>query len=528
MSEQCPTCGAPVGSGGGSGSDALIQHVTDYNDPHRTLSLVPRTYYGNSAPVVADGYKSGDWYVDVTNRVIYSCTSVAGEHGPELSWVPASTATAVTAAMLAAALAPYATTASVQALLSSYVTTSVAASFVTADQLAARNYATQSDVTSALNGYATEAYVTSLGYTTLSAVQAYLAANYVSSSALATALASYYTRSEADSRFVTPAMLSGFVNSSYVADALSHGFVYRQPTEPGVWPTLDLDVILGSYLTSSAASATYLTKTAAANTYSTPASVQAALAGYVTALGLSSALAPYYTASQCDAKYVTPAYLSAQGYLRSGSSDFFANFVTRSATGSRDIDVILSTWAVSELSTTETRPPQTSAVKAAIDAEAAARTSLASSVSDLSITGGAANLLHHVTTGVMRVVSGTYATHLALKDSAVNWIDSASSLIQSNKIRLSVPRGVSSSVARDFLFCITFSGAAVGQVPFTVDSVVNYDSTALEFISYVDKPFSLAGVAYGATVIWGFTECAPGKFAVTRKILYPVESGYGV
>ena len=42
-------------------------------------------------------------------------------------------------------------------------------------------------------------------------------------------------------------------------------------------------------------------------------------------------------------------------------------------------------------------------------------------------------------------------------------------------------------------------------------------------VSYVQDPFTLNGIVYGSTVIWAFTEYAEGKFAVTRKVLYPVE-----
>ena len=69
--ERCETCGAEVsqiGSGGPTPPDPFIQHLQDFNDPHRTLDLVAKKYYGVTAPVVdPTTYRPGDWYFTLDN-----------------------------------------------------------------------------------------------------------------------------------------------------------------------------------------------------------------------------------------------------------------------------------------------------------------------------------------------------------------------------------------------------------------------------------------------------------------------------
>lgn len=616
MSDSCPTCGLPLGLDAGN-VDVLMGHIFDYNDPHRTLHLVPRTYYGSGAPVVTDGYKSGDWYVDTSARVIYSCAVENTASGQVLSWLPASTATAVTAADLASALSGYVLSTTLASALAGYVTAASAANFVTQTDLSGRGYATQTWVSSALSGYATESWVQGLGFVSASALASELA-SYVTGPALTAALGGYYGKAASDARYALKSDISSFLVVSDVAALLSQGFVRRAATSPGVYPELDLDTVLNAYLTSSAAATTYLAKTDAASTYATkselatglagrlrpsdlasamapyllastaastylskteaastyltaaslaplvegyltaddlPAALgdyaskswvsatyatiaalnnyvtssalSAALANYISATTLEGALAAYKTAAQCDAAYVTPAYLTANHYLAEGAG-YFADFVTRSATGPRDIDAILDAWPASSLTAGETKPPQTGAVKAAIDAEVAAREALTETVTGLVVTGGAANLLKDITETVAILEGGHQVALLKLYDSATNWIDTTSNLVMANKLRISLPASPGAGIARDFLFCVTFSHATeVGQVPHAVDIVRNRDGTVPQFVSYMNLPFDLTGITYGTTVVWGFTEITSGKFAVTRKVLYSVGGGAG-
>ena len=175
----------------------------------------------------------------------------------------------------------------------------------------------------------------------------------------------------------------------------------------------------------------------------------------------------------------------------------------------------------------ETKPPQTGAVKAAIDAESTARSALAETVAGLVVTGGA-NALKDISETVNVTISGVSTALLKLYDSATNWIDTTSNLVADNKLRISLPAPSGPGVARDFLFCVTFSHATdVGQVPHEIDIVRDRDNAIPQFVSYLSTPFDLTGVVYGATVVWGFTEFTSGRFAVTRKVLYSAGGGPG-
>ena len=300
---RCTTCGA-YALNTGSGQDPLEQHVRDYNDPHRTLSLVPKVYYGTDAPTTTDGYKSGDWYVDLTAKVLYSCAVENSGSDPELMWIQATTATAVTFADLASSLASYSTTAAVSQMLAAYVLKSEATQFVTAQQLDARGYVTAAGVASALVGYTTESSLDSRGYVTAAALASALS-SYATSASVDLALAGFYTKEASDARFAPLSALAGLVAQTALDTRLSQGFVTRQPVSPGVWPELDLDSVLAAYLTSASAATTYLTKELASSTYVTQLALSTALAPYATSASLPAALATYLPKSEATQLYVS-------------------------------------------------------------------------------------------------------------------------------------------------------------------------------------------------------------------------------
>lgn len=619
---RCPTCGADA-LNPGSGQDPLERHIRDYNDPHRTLSLVPKVYYGSDAPTTTDGYKSGDWYVDLTAKVLYSCAVENSGDEPVLMWVQATTATAVTFADLAAALASYSTTSAVSQMLAAYVLKSEATQFVTAQQLDARGYVTAAGVASALVGYVTESSLDSRGYVTATALASALS-SYATSASVGLALTGFYTKEVSDARFAPLSALTGLVTQTALDTRLSQGFVTRQPVSPGVWPELDLDSVLASYLTSESAATTYLTKELAASTYVTQLALSTALApyatsaslpavlapylpkseaaqlyvskqeasdtylkvtdiptrlsSYVTASSLAAALTSYYTKAAADvtfakssdltqfvtdatvrgylANYASVEYLNGRlaSYLRSADaqrtyltpgalqsygfltpeSEFFAEFV-RSATGQTDLDSALAGYAVRVLDAGESRPPQSRAVKAAIDGVDARHAALAEVVGGLVITGGNSDLLRDVTSAVAVIEGGVTRKLLKLADNATNWISFASArgLLggEANRIDVAIPKRAVDGVARDFLFGVTFDGyrAAAGETTatFNIVRVENPDGTYSKprLRSYSANPFDLSGVSVGATVLWGFTEYRDGEFVVTRKVIYPV-GGY--
>ena len=612
---RCPTCGADA-LNTGSGQDPLGQHIRDYNDPHRTLSLVPKVYYGSDAPTTTDGYKSGDWYVDLTAKVLYSCAVENSGDEPALMWVQATTATAVTFADLASALASYSTTSAVSQMLAAYVPKSEAAQFVTPQQLDARGYVTAASVASALVGYVTESSLDSRGYATAAALASALS-SYATSASVALALAGFYTKEASDARFAPLSALTGLVTQTALDTRLSQGFVTRQPVSPGVWPELDLDSVLAFYLTSASAATTYITKELAASTYVTQPALSAALApyatsaslpavlapylpkseaaqlyvskqeasdtylkvtdiptrlsSYVTASSLAAALASYYTkaaadvtfakpsdltqfvtdstvrgylanyasveylngrlasyltASAAQQTYLTPSALDSYGFL-TRDSDFFNTFVHRPS-GETDIDKILSAWLLQSVSDNSARPTSGRAVFNRFEQSDARVDSLSQTVAGLVITGGNADRLLDVTQTAQHTVSGANLKHLILTDNATNWIAASNArtlLGDGYHINFEIPERRAIGVARDFLLCITFDGSEVGQVPFDIRSIVLSGPGALKpyIVAYAQDPVTLNGIVYGSPVIWAFTEYAGGKFAVTRKVLYPVE-----
>lgn len=612
---RCPTCGA-YALNPGSGQDPLEQHIRDYNDPHRTLSLVPKVYYGSDAPTATDGYKSGDWYVDLTAKVLYSCAVENSGDEPVLMWVQATTATAVTFADLAAAFASYSTTAAVSQMLAAYVLKSEATQFVTAQQLDARGYVTAAGVASALVGYVTESSLDSRGYVTAAALASALS-SYATSASVELALTGFYTKEASDSRFAPLSALAGLVTQTALDTRLSQGFVTRQPVSQGVWPELDLDSVLASYLTSASAETTYLTKELAASTYVTQLALSTALAPYATSASLPAVLAPYLpkseaaqlyvskqeasdtylkvadiptrlssyvtesslsaaltsyytkaaadvtfakpsdltqfvtdatvrgylanyasveylngrlasylTAAAAQQTYLTPSALGSYGFL-TRDSDFFSTFVYRPS-GETDIDKILSAWLLQSVSDNSARPTSGQAVFNRFAQSDARVDALSQTVAGLVITGGNADRLLDITQTAQHTVSGANLKHLMLTDNATNWIAASNAMTLLNDgyhINFETPERRAIGVARDFLLCITFDGSEVGQVPFDIRSIVLRGSGAVKpyLVSYVQDPFTLNGIVYGSTVIWAFTEYADGKFAVTRKVLYPVE-----
>lgn len=612
---RCPTCGAAA-LNPGSGQDPLEQHIRDYNDPHRTLSFVPKVYYGSDAPTTTDGYKSGDWYVDLTAKVLYSCAVENSGDEPVLMWVQATTATAVTFADLAAALASYATTAAISQMLAAYVLKSEATQFVTSQQLDARGYVTAAGVASALVGYVTESSLDSRGYVTAAALASALS-SYATSASVDLALTGFYTKEASDARFAPLSALTGLVTQTALDTRLSQGFVTRQPVSPGVWPELDLDSVLASYLTSASAATTYLTKELAASTYVTQLALSTALAPYATSASLPAVLAPYlpkseaaqlyvskqeasdtylkvadiptrlssyvtasslaaeltsyYTKAAADATfakpsdltqfvtdatvrgylvnyasveylngrlasyltaaaaqqtYLTPSALDSYGFL-TRDSDFFNTFVYRPS-GETDIDKILSAWILLSVSDDATRPTSGRAVFNRFTQSDARIDALSQTVAGLVITGGNSDRLLDITQTTQHTVYGADLKHLMLTDNATNWIAASNAMTllgDGYHINFEIPTRRATGVARDFLLCITFDGSEVGQVPFDIRSIVLSGSGTVKpyLVSYVQDPFTLNGIIYGSTVIWAFTEYAEGKFAVTRKILYPVE-----
>lgn len=395
--EACETCGAksvPLGTG----STALEQHVLDHSDPHQTLDLVPKVTLGSVPPSSTSGHIAGDWYVDVTSRIIWTCRSSNVGSSTVLSWVQASATPAVTQAQLTSALASYVTSSALSAALAGYVPSTSMSLYATQSQLS--GYVTHLSLQTSLASYVTSSALSSAGYVTSSQLSTALA-GYASASSLNDGLATRLTQTAADARYALKSDVSGLLSQSDVSGIVA-GRVFRQPTQAGTYPELDLDVVLGSYLTSSAAASAYLTKTSAAATYVTASQLAAAILPLATSASVDSTLGSYLTGSEAAATYLTQAsaastYVTSQA-LSSALSDYATSddledavdgFITQTAADARyALSTALSSYVTSSvLSSTLSGYATTSALSSAVGGLVDRNTADATYVSQTSLSG---------------------------------------------------------------------------------------------------------------------------------------------
>lgn len=610
--ENCNVCDAPLGAFGSQGGGALSQHILDRNDPHHTLDLVPGIELGIGAPASAEGHKRLDMYIDLAAQRIYVV------HGSEssLAWAPASLPAGVSAQQLSSVLAGYVTNSSLDTRLAGYVTAASLSSYARATDLAA--YATLDGLSNTLRGYVRADRLSEYGFITSTALASALS-SYVTSTALQTLLSTtYLSQTGAASTYATkeelqgllpsgdlPTYLAGFVyrskvngvyptldldvvlqdyltasaaantyvtpswlatNRYVVQDALNAallsyvsrnaltatlaayltkeeaestylkiedyaalpslptgimGAVVRSPTSPGVYPERNLDVILQSYLTASAASTTYVTRAYLSGLgYLTATALGTALANYVTSEALDGALNLYLTKAEATQTYVTPEYLAANRFLKATDTN---TFVYRSAQGAElNLDTVLASWAVTSITETETKPPSASTVHAALAQRDTAIAALETQVNGIATTGGASGTMRVVIVGNTNSQTGVVAAN----DRASNTFQMNGPYISAyQNLKVSLPDAYSDgTTARDLLVVIDFpSGVGTGQVPYNFLGFVTRSGSAVTTFSYsASGLYSLDGVAYGMKVVYALTEIRPGVFAVTRKNLYEV------
>ena len=332
--ENCNVCGSPLSSLGGEGT-ALAQHILDHSDPHHTLALVSSIELGLGEPASAEGRKRKDLYIDLAAQRVY--VVVGGADG--LEWAAASAAPGVSQAGLAAALSGYVSSSALSTALAGYVRSSEMSAYARASDLAA--YATVAAVQTALEGYVRLDGLSELGLVSGSGLAAALSGCVTRASLETLLAASYLTSADAASTYATKGELAGYVPLSGVP-AITAGHVFRSPTSPGVYPELDLDVVLRDYLTSAAAAAAYVTPAwLRTNGYVTSAALESALAPYATAAALSSAVSGCLTQAAADARYVL-----ASGYDPPQLPTGIMGAVFRSPTSpgvypERNLDVVL-------------------------------------------------------------------------------------------------------------------------------------------------------------------------------------------
>jgi hypothetical protein len=374
--------------------------------------------------------------------------------------------------------------------------------------------------TLAASTYVTQASLTSANYVSASSLSTALG-SYVLKTGLATELGSYYTKTEADARYL--------LRSDYVEPSSSPpGMVRRAPTSPGVYPELNLDIILRDYLTKSEASGSYVTQTRLSELgYLDATGLAAALASYVSSSDLTSTLDRYLSKAEATSTYVTPAYLTAHGYVKAGDSN---QYVFRPSAGAElNLDTILASWPSQTVGPTVAKPPAGSAVYAALLQRDASIDALQTQVNNLSVTGGQSCVMNVVT------LSDTSSVNVVVSanDKSINTIvidPSWVSAVQAGQpagtkvgITVSVPDAYqNSTVARDFVVVLDFAPGS-GRVPVMFNGFITRLGGSVSAFSYTSSGlYSLEGIAYGMKVAYALMEMRPGVLAVTRKNLYEV------
>lgn len=511
----CDVCGSPMGAGGGGGGGSdvaalLAAHLADFGDPHRTLPQAPKSYYGIADPVAdSSAYKPGDFYFDLASGRGYSFRMVTAADGDDpavYEW--------------ARIITPYAGIID----LSAYLLSSVAASTYVTKEYAAAHYLTSAS----LDGYVTSGSLSSA------------LAGYVTTSALSAALSSsgYITQAFADSRYQRVASAGDvFVSASDLAAALA-----------GYTPTANLATVLSlsDYLTITAADSnsgfirksdvsTYLSG------YVTSAALATALAGYVTPGYLSAngyltqalgdaryvripdsseyALKSYIDAKLADYKKTSElaGYLGLSGYLTKAEAAGANGYIPKSSAGS--LGYATQAWVTGQLANYVARsglPEVQAAIQAAVAGYADGRYATRDQLAQTAQAVGGVVLAEPVDDED----TGEYVLH----DHAHNLID-LTDPGYGGALYVRIPPRPPGNLARDFSLVVTFNQDP--HIGFFQDSLVvrptqaEDDLPAAHYFSYTDNAFELdlSGAMLSATMaVFCFTEVAVGRFLVSSRL----------
>lgn len=501
--ERCETCGAEVsqmGSGGPTPPDPFIQHLQDFNDPHRTLDLVAKKYYGVTAPVVdTTTYRPGDWYfnLDNGNGYVFKVTN----DGFEWRLVVSPTHVDID-------LTQYATKAWVEA---GFVSTSYASEhFLT--QASLSNYVTAAAMASALASYATQQYVAtaiaSSGHMTMAEADLrYMRAaseedQFVSRSQLTTALAAYTP----SANLATYLQLSTYLTIA-AADA-ADGFARKSALAQLNFVT---PAALSSTLTSYATQAWvgnlgYLTQTVADQRY-----LQIPVIPYITASYVTNALSAYTPTASLAA------YLNLSSYLTIAAADGPDGFIRKSQAGALNyVTQSQLQEAVAGLVSQSSLPAVKQQIASQVLADVARDYATKAEVEAIVVSQGA-NVIYRP-----EIEGGKYV----LRDRANNVItlEGTSTVVP---VRLP-PRAA--GVSRDFLVVIDFSSdgmSAWAETSFTVEVYQITGELPLRKL-FAAEPGVLTTdvssyIAANTRVILGFTETSDCEFMVTRKVVSDLE-----
>ena len=147
----CDVCGSPLSAGAGGGAGSWQSHVSDFNDPHRTMELVarelPALSVGSAPPSSTDGAKARDWFVDLAAGTLWVCLPA---QGGGLEWTAVADRSPT-----AQDLSGYAT----RAMLADYATVASLSGYLRPSDLSGYNFITQSALATALSPLASKTYV---------------------------------------------------------------------------------------------------------------------------------------------------------------------------------------------------------------------------------------------------------------------------------------------------------------------------------------------------------------------------------
>lgn len=499
----CDVCESPLSEFGvQANSNVLQRHVSNYNDPHRTMELVrnviPKVDWSLSAPeitgITSGVYKQGDFYYDAKARQLYACLT---RPDGTIGW------------FLVADVSPerihdYVTTKD----LESYTTYKfVNDRFVSKYTIHEYNYVSASALDSILTKYCTTTYV----------------AKYLSDNQYAkiSDFSSYVTKAELSAEAfikeplvnakLAPYALSSRFDDYYNKDETVHTFVTKTEAE-GFLSTDDLDAALSGFVPVGTLEG-YLTKEAADRLYELKDDVLEA--GFVTTDQLQTTLQDYLVkASAADE-------LSLSQYLTVSTADSSDGFVRKSylseISGEQGLVNFTSlASALGDYDTTEVArgyvDTQISSVTAAINA----------AKSETSATYATKAALQQLEDRVVIESGGTVlfapepdeAGVYPMNPRANNHIVLAGDMAQ---VKIT-PGDAAEGAARDFILTISFDrGTSMwGGTGFSIIPQTTGFFAAEPGILAVDtSEFDLDN----QMVVFSFIEVATGKFLVSRKIV---------
>ena len=494
----CDVCGSPLSAGAGGGAGSWQSHVSDFNDPHRTMELVarelPALSVGSAPPSSTDGAKARDWFVDLAAGTLWVCLPA---QGGGLEWTAVADRSPT-----AQDLSGYAT----RAMLADYATVASLSGYLRPSDLSGYNFITQSALATALSPLASKTYVATAisagGFLTQAAADArYVLAGdaaeyeYITQTQLAAALAGYLSSSAAASTYLTAA----------AADA-PDGFLRKNATLPYVTPAQLSAALAGYALTTSLSG--FITQTAADARY-----VQAGTgtSAVVTVGALNAALASYLRTADA------PSALGLSGYLTISAADSSGGFVRKTDFSTAASAAGLVT--ASALSTALAAYVTQANVESVVDAKVAAVAANFATAEDL------ADLASSIA-----IEQGTGPALAALELDGGKFKPSARSnnLVvlagSADEIPLLMPVR-SQGAARDFILTVAFdrgtsmwTETAFEVLPETRQS----ETVQCRFYSATADVFEVDATLFDLDhqmVVFGFTEVADGRFLVSRKVV---------